>query len=69
MSKHVAVGAGTRTIHKLTSELEVEERAKIHKTSSIHIHQGSFQPFDSQDPLMAYAKKAEVEVVKNPISA
>ena len=69
MSKHVAVGAGTRTIHKLTLELEVEELAKIHKTSSMHIHQDSFQPFDSQDPLTAYAKKAEVEVVKNLISA
>jgi len=65
----VAEEVGTRTIHKLISELEEGERAKIHKTSSIHTHQGSFQPFDSQDPLMAYARKAEEVVVKNLISA
>ena len=68
MSKHVAVGAGTRTIHKLILELEVVERAMIHMATLTHIHRGSFHPFDSQDPLKAYARKA-AEVVKNPISA
>ena len=68
MSKHVAVEADMRKIHRLISEQEVEGRAMIHMATLNHIHRGSFQPSDSQDPLKAYAKKAE-EVVKNPISA
>ena len=68
MSKHEAVVVDMRMIHKSTSALEGEERAKIHKANSIHIHRGSFQPSDFQDPSKAYAKKA-VEEVKNLISA
>ena len=68
MSKHVAVGAGMRMVHKLILELEVVELAMIHMATLTHIHRGSFQPFDSQDLSKAYAKKAE-EVVKNPVSA
>ena len=59
---------GTRTIHKSTEALEGEERAKIHKATSIHIHRYSFLPSDSLVPLKAYVKKAGEEV-KNPISA
>ena len=68
VSKHEAVVVDMRMIHKSTSALEVEERAKIHKANWTHIHRGSFQPSDCQDPSKAYAKKAG-EVVMNPISA
>jgi len=63
------VEAGTRMIHMPHAGLEGEERAKIHKATSIHIHRYSFLPSDSPIPLKAYAKKAVEVVVKNPISA
>ena len=68
VSKHEAVVEGMRMIRKSTEALVGEEQAKIHKATSIHIHRYSFLPFDSQDPLKAYVKKAGEEV-KNPISA